>query len=244
MEKEAINKRFVEAIYSIIASNPELTKTSLADKLGIKPAKFSEILNGRMRAGSDLMAIICEVYFVSPQWLLTGRGEMFNDDVPPIAPEYETLPKFKPSQEKFKPSLILKQNSKLLPLVLETVAAGFGNDNFSISEADVKEFYVVPRFKYANVDFMIEVSGDSMTPHLNSGDVIACTILRDSKFIQWNRCHVIATREQGLLVKRLAPSEDDSCLQAVSDNPKYRPFNIPKEEITGLALVVGSICLE
>ena len=136
------------------------------------------------------------------------------------------------------------QNVKPIPLVLQTVAAGFGNNNFMISESDVKEFYVVPKFRYCHVDFMIEVSGVSMMPHLMPGDIIACSIIRDSQFIQWNKCHVIATREQGLLVKRLLKSDKENFIQAISDNKDYPPIDIPKDEITGLALVVGSIGLE
>lgn len=131
-----------------------------------------------------------------------------------------------------------------IPLVTETAAAGFGNEHFSIAEKDVKEYYVIPKFRSTRVDFMIEVSGLSMYPHFNPGDVIACTILTDRKFLQWNKCHVIATREQGILVKRLMPSEHQNCLRVVSDNKDYPPFDIPLDDITGLALVIGSVSLE
>ena len=84
----------------------------------------------------------------------------------------------------------------------------------------------------------------SMYPRFKSGDVIACTILHDAKYIQWNRCHVIATREQGILVKRIMPSEQEGCFKIVSDNKDFPPFDLPTEEITGLALVVGCVSLE
>lgn len=135
-------------------------------------------------------------------------------------------------------------NVKPIPLVTETAAAGFGNGLLSIEEKDVKEYYVIPKFRYCNVDFMIEVSGLSMYPHFNPGDVIACTILKDRKFLQWNKCHVIATREQGILVKRLMPSTKDGYITVVSDNKEYPAFDVPFDEITGLALVIGSVGLE
>lgn len=142
--------------------------------------------------------------------------------------------------------LIITNNvsDKRIPLVNQSAIAGFGNSNFSISEQDVKEYYVIPKFKYCKIDFMIEVSGSSMYPKYNSGDVIACTIIRDSNFIQWNKCHVIATREQGILVKRLKKSVDSNHLIAISDNKDYDPFQIPVKEITGIALVVGVIRIE
>ena len=131
-----------------------------------------------------------------------------------------------------------------IPLVTEQAAAGFGNEAFAIHQDDVKDYYVIPKFRFANVDFMIEVSGLSMYPHFKSGDIIACSILHDAKFIQWNRCHVIATREQGILVKRIMPGKQDGSFLIVSDNKDYPPFDLPQTEITGIALVIGSISLE
>lgn len=128
-----------------------------------------------------------------------------------------------------------------IPLVHQYAVAGFGNSNFSIQAQDVKEYYVVPKFKYSRVDFMIEIYGDSMTPRYNSGDVIACTILKNKNYIQWNRAHIIATEDQGILCKRIKPSEKEGFITAISDNPDYPPFDIPCNEVTGIALIVGVI---
>jgi len=62
--------------------------------------------------------------------------------------------------------------------------------------------------------------------------------------IQWNKVHVIATREQGILIKRVLPAEDEGKLRLVSDNKDYPPFDVPRSEICGLALVAGVIRLE
>lgn len=127
-------------------------------------------------------------------------------------------------------------------MVSMEVAAGFGSSDFAIREEDIQAHYIVPDFN--GIDFMIRVKGSSMYPKYSSGDIIACRKLHDSKFIQWNKCYVIATKEQGLLVKRIKQSPTPEALLAVSDNKEYDPFEIPKEEITGIALVVGVIRLE
>lgn len=255
-KKDGTNATIHERIALCVKYYGDGKNTVFAEKLGISEGNIRGYIKGVVPK-ADVLEKIVRTCDISPEWLLTGRGEMLKQDVPPFAtpdadaaderllPSDKGTKKYSSNQEKAIPFAVAAQhNLKPIPLVIQSVAAGFGNENFSIAESDVKEYYVIPKFRYCQVDFMIEVSGDSMTPHLNSGDVIACTILRDSRFIQWNRIHVIATREQGLLVKRLAPSSDDGCLQAVSDNPKYPPFSIPKDEITGLALVVGSVCLE
>lgn len=161
------------------------------------------------------------------EWLITGRGEMLKSSN--LENDIE----------------IIKVNSKPgIPLVEQLAIAGFGSANFSISERDVKDYYIIPKFKYLKIDFMIEICGSSMYPKYNSGDIVACTIIRESKFIQWNKCHVIATREQGLLVKRIKKGDTRETILAVSDNLDYDPFIIPLSEVTGIALVVGVIRLE
>lgn len=130
-----------------------------------------------------------------------------------------------------------------IPLVDVTAIGGFGNSKFSISERDVKDYYVIPKFKHKKVDFMIEVEGSSMYPKYNSGDVVACRIIDEESFIQWNKTHVVATKGQGIIIKRIKKGINGSLLM-VSDNKDYDPFPVPTEEIDGIALVVGVIRLE
>ena len=181
-------------------------------------------------------------------WLLTGEGEMLKVVASRVLSgdnsnreDTERQPRDSRETDHLQN---IPPNYKRLPLVTQTAVAGFGNANFAIHEADVKEYYIVPKFRYHQVDFMIEISGSSMYPKYNSGDVVACTILHDGSFIQWNKCHIVATREQGILCKRLMPGSTDDRLKMVSDNENYPPFEVPKDEITGIALVVGVIRLE
>ena len=193
--------------------------------LGVAPSTISSWL-ARDTFDSELLFAKCEN--LNPQWLITGEGAMIKEPVVEVPTEKLKIP----------------DNYKRLPLVTQTAVAGFGNANFAIHEADVKEYYIVPKFRYHQVDFMIEISGSSMYPKYNSGDVVACTILHDGSFIQWNKCHIVATREQGILCKRLMPGSTDDRLKMVSDNENYPSFEVPKDEITGIALVVGVIRLE
>jgi len=128
------------------------------------------------------------------------------------------------------------------PLISHEAAAGFGTAIFAIKDEDIMGRYVVPDF--TNIDFMIRVKGSSMYPKYSSGDIVACRIIRESRFIQWNKPYIIATKEQGLLCKRLRQSEKKNHILAISDNKDYPPFDIPSNEITGIALIVGTIRLE
>ena len=208
-------------------------KAQFSKLLGVSPQTISAWI-ARNTFDSELIYAKCR--YINPSWLLTGQGDMLvkNDVQQNIESKREAIPAMEEIPSDIAP----------IPLVTERAAAGFGNDCFSIQESDVKDYYIIPKFRFNHVDFMIEVSGISMYPHFKSGDVIACTSLHEAKYIQWNRCHVIATRDQGILVKRIMPSEKEGCFKIVSDNKNFPPFDLPKEDITGLALVVGCVSLE
>ena len=196
--------------------------TELADFLGIKQNTLS---TWKSRNTMDYDLVISKCDFIDANWLLTGEGEMLKSG----NTNTET------SKE---------ESVKGIPLVNATAIGGYGNNVFSFEERDVKDYYVIPKFKHKQVDFMIEVEGSSMYPKYNSGDVVACRIIKERNFIQWNKTHVIATREQGIIIKRIKPSDTPNSLLMVSDNESYDPFNVPEEEIEGLAIVVGVIRLE
>lgn len=208
-------------------------KAQFSKLLGVSPQTISAWI-ARNTFDSELIYAKCR--YINPSWLLTGQGDMLvkNDVQQNVETKREAIPAMEGIPSDIAP----------IPLVTEHAAAGFGNDCFSIQESDVKDYYIIPKFRFNHVDFMIEVSGISMYPHFKSGDVIACTILHEAKYIQWNRCHVIATRDQGILVKRIMPSEKEGCFKVVSENKDFPPFDLPKEDITGLALVVGCVSLE
>ena len=208
-------------------------KAQFSKLLGVSPQTISAWI-ARNTFDSELIYAKCR--YINPSWLLTGQGDMLvkNDVQQNVETKREAIPAMEGISSDIAP----------IPLVTEHAAAGFGNDCFSIQENDVKDYYIIPKFRFNHVDFMIEVSGISMYPHFKSGDVIACTILHETKYIQWNRCHVIATRDQGILVKRIMPSEKEGCFKIVSENKDFPPFDLPKEDITGLALVVGCVSLE
>ncbi|MBF7093571.1 hypothetical protein IUY40_18730 [Flavobacterium sp. ALJ2] len=79
-----------------------------------------------------------------------------------------------------------------IPLVDATAIEGFGNNTFSIENRDVKEFYTIPKFKIKKIVFTTEAEGSSMYLKYSSIDIVACTIIKESSFIQWNKAHVIA----------------------------------------------------
>ena len=214
----------IERIKTII-DYKDISTRQFCIKVGIANGFFDKVKD----VGTEkLLKILNAFPEINPLWLLMGEGSMLKNDTLNSTSDVITADKA----------------AKGIPLVDAQVLGGFGRGKFSIKAQDVKEYYVIPKFKDCKIDFMIEVSGESMCPKYASGDVVACTVLRESRFIQWGKAYVIGTVEQGLLIKRIYPCIENDCFECRSDNEKYPPFEVHKKEITGLALVAGVIRLE
>lgn len=196
-------------------------KAQFAKKIGITPQGLSTWL-ARNMFDIDLVYSKCED--VSPQWLLTGRGEMLVGDKTETAPvsridddnEIETRPR----------------------IPLDAAAGALSVIAQSVSEAQCERFPIISRFP--QYDFTIMVKGDSMEPEFHSGDEIACRFIEKPSFIQWGRPHVLDTN-QGVVLKRIYNRPD--AILCKSNNDSYDDFEVPKADIFHIALVVGSIRL-
>ena len=216
-----------------------LTIASFERSIGMGNATFGKSLKNHRAIGTDKLENILSVYpDISPQWLLSGEGEMIITDNSHshVKGADNNLSQYQISSG--------TPSTGAIPLVSEKAVGGISNEYFLIKDCDVLGYYIIPKFRNLGVDFLIEVTGDSMMPHLCPGDIVACSIIHNSKFIQWKKCHLIATREQVLIIKRIMTDESNDNLKAISDNKEYPPFDIPKDEIISMARIVGSIHLE
>jgi phage repressor protein C with HTH and peptisase S24 domain len=240
-----INGRFNQIITTLFKGN----KSAFASAVGVTPSVVDNIVGKRQGKPSfEVLEKVSAIAEINIEWLITGNGNMLKEQTqkPAAITKKEKLISTHSGTETHFEALTetTKKAPGAIPLVSERAVGGFANEHFTIKEKDVLAYYVIPKFRHLGVDFMIEVIGDSMIPRLYPGDIIACSIIHNSQFIQWNKPHLIATREQGLIVKRLRKSMEKDCLLAVSDNHEYDPFDIPKDEIVGIARVVGVIHLE
>lgn len=132
-----------------------------------------------------------------------------------------------------------------LPLIpLDAVAGLPGDDNDGVL-FDNYERYTIPEFSAKGAQYLIRVSGTSMLPKYNNGDILACRKIDEITFFQWGKVYVMDTR-QGMLVKKVFPdkSNPDNVLCVSENKSEFPPFSLPKEEIRSLSIVVGVIGVE
>ena len=143
------------------------------------------------------------------------------------------------------PEMFLSNDGSGIPLIPIDAIAGFvlKEDSEGVIQQNC-EHYVVPEFERIGAEFVIRVSGNSMSPKYGNGDVLACKKIKDIVFFQWGKAYVLDT-SQGVLVKRIFEHENPDYVICSSDNNEnYPPFFLPKSDIRSLSIVLGVIRLE
>lgn len=212
-----------ERLEALISHYSDGKPTRFAKYIGVAPSTISTWL-ARDSFDYDLLFAKCEM--ISPEWLLTGKGPMLKSDEQPLPEAKKT-----------------SSRHKGIPLIPMEAIAGFpAIDNDGVSFDDCQH-YSIPEFEAKGANFLIRVSGDSMTPLYCNGDIIACRKIAEIHFFQWGGVYVLDT-SQGVLVKYVEECENnDDCILCVSENKRYKPFSLPKDDIRSLSTIVGLVRL-
>lgn len=158
-------------------------------------------------------------------WLLYEEGEMLKGK----------LKTFKLKQE-------THLSSRKIPLYELTATAGFLTIYQELSTA-VEDFITIPNLP--PVDGAIYARGDSMSPLIESGDIIIykkVDLCPDN--ILWGNIYILSYTVDGddfTVLKYLRHSSREGFIRLESFNTRYDPQDIPASSITALALVKASI---
>lgn len=154
-------------------------------------------------------------------WLTSGEGDMLRENNV-IQPTNQSEPPKETTKK--------DPQSKIVPLIPISAQGGSLND-FSISVMNYDcEKVVSPMM---DVDFAISISGDSMAPEYPSGCQVLIKKINESAFIEWGKVYVLDTCN-GIIIKKLMPSESPEKVVCVSINPEYPKFEVDFKYIHGL----------
>ncbi|MBD5312486.1 MAG: helix-turn-helix transcriptional regulator [Bacteroides sp.] len=188
----------------------ELTPNAFAKKSTLDPSHFTKMLKGELTITKKTLDKICKAFpELNIDWLKTGKGEMLKTENPK-----------KPENE----------DPYVVPLIPVSALAGTLPDFSSSVFRDRCERVHVP---VPDCDFAIQISGDSMAPEYKPGDYIAVSRINDRRFIPYSTPLLLDTTE-GAVLKCIEPGASPDCLSAVSLNPHYLPYQIPKDIIRGI----------
>lgn len=214
-----------ERLLALINHYSDGNKTQFAKFIGISPQGLSSWIS---RSTFDIDLIYSKCVNISPRWLITGSGNMF-DDLNGIQTTNEA-------------------NSSAMPTTSMNPAIGTpyydvdfigGFDEVFNSQVNIPATNIVIRgFEKANL--WCNVTGHSMEPKINHGDIIAlrqCT-LND---IQYGEIYAVVL-DTIRTIKILRRSSDPDKLRFIPINTEdYDEQEFDKSRIVNIFEVIGSI---
>ena len=198
------------------ASELGCSKRDFYKKIGVSRGTLESNTGATEEVVAKFIATFPEVNI---NWLWTGSGDIYASSI----------------QEKEQKN---EYNETRPRIPLDATAGSLSLISQAISESECERLPVISRFPH--YDFTIMVKGDSMEPEFHSGDEVACRFIDQPSFIQWGRPHVLDTH-QGVVIKRIYNRANS--ILCKSDNRDYEDFEIPKDDVLHIAIVVGTIRL-
>lgn len=205
-----------------------LTQEQIAQRLGIGKTALSMIETGKTRLSMRNRNILVQELNVNPDWLESGKGEMFNAD-----------PMFSAS---FGRASEMKMPLQSVPLYSIEATAGLVPLFEQQAEHTPVNYIHIPNLP--KCDGAVYVAGDSMYPLLKSGDIVLYKQLHDIEDIFWGDMYLLSIDMDGeeyVTVKYIQRSEKKGYIRLVSQNVHHADKDIEVGRIRAIALVKASI---
>lgn len=172
---------------------------------------------------------------VSPEWLLTGEGDMLRS-----APTQSECGNIIPLSHPKNPDKIYPMSE----FNLYDIDVSAGLSRLFSEDGDQNRAYLgkisIPNMP--KCDGAVKVIGDSMYPLLKSGDIIAYKEVHNIESIQYGEIYILQIEHEqdiSVVVKYVKKSSEGSdFLNLVSYNKEHDPKDVRKETITAMARVI------
>lgn len=208
-------------IISKLLNDTGLKASQFAKSVGLVPTQIYDLQTGKTKKISpDVAEKILNTY---PQyqktWLLTGETPVIKDN----------------SKDTTQPVISLNSGT---PYYNVDFLGGF--DMIFNDQTINPEYYI--QFKpYEKATCWCNITGHSMEPEINSGDIIALRRIEDFSFIPYGEIYAIVTKNDMRTVKRIGPSDnpDNYTLIPTNKSPEYGVQELPKAMIIAIFEVMG-----
>ncbi len=225
MSDAAINR------IKLLMSSMGLKQVAFAERIGVDASNFSKHLNGKLPLSENLYNKIVVAVGVSKEWLVSGEGEMWTT----------------PSTGNRLPTITVPAGIITTSLAggakvydLDVTAGGVTRERMFAEEQVVGSINMPAIHPDCCV---VRVSGDSMSPVIGNGDLIAIREVRNPNLIFWGQIYVVLLDDYRM-VKYVRRHSDPAMVILRSENTRYDDIEIPKSEIRDLFLVENIIRID
>lgn len=223
-EAETIGARVLARVLAHIG----IKSPTLANNVGVEYKRVQNVETGKTKKVSGDLAskIVTRYPEFSLDWLLTGEGPMLKEEKEKEE-EYELLPRI--TEDKGRPYYDVD------------FLGGYGEFADDPASAPVTYMIDYPPYNKEGV-FYMNVRGDSMSPEINSGDLVALRPIEAwYDFLLLGKVYAIVTLSGQRTIKRLRRGSDSDHYTLEPINPAYESQEIPKTQIERVFEVLGGI---
>jgi repressor LexA len=195
-----------------------IDQVTLAARLDVASRTIQRWEKGEQVPDSNYLMRLAKITGASPQWLLTGKGEMY-----PTRNEANVFP------------LATGRYRKVDLIQLPLLSSVPGGAPSMIFHPDYVEKYITVDDVRDPSAFALEVKGNSMAPRIEDGDIIVVSPKLEAR--SGDICVVRVNDED--TVKRI--KIDDQFLHLVPLNPEYEPMVVRKKDVAFMWRVIKVI---
>ena len=218
-----------------LAENKEISKQDFFRKTGLKYSNFTGKSKESDLASKSVAEILLKYPDVSPEWLLTGNGEMLRSQealaVKP--PRVEIIEPIKVEGRSLMPKVVVvdDEDNDRIPLVSVKAQAGYLEGYDDSNYIEELPTYSLPEMRNGTYR-MFQVSGFSMYPTLQDGSYVIGKFVENWEWLSDNRVCVVVTERDGVIVKRVTNrAREKGFLYCKSDNRDYKHIKVMLEDI-------------
>lgn len=189
-------------------------------------------INKAKNPTSDVLMKICGIYTdISPEWLVTGKGEMIKN----AEREQKTI--------EISESAISETKRK--GALIYDIDATCGLSGRDVDFTDEKVIGSIDTPEINPDSKIIFATGDSMLPLIASGDRVVIRKIESWDFFNYGQVYLIITNEYRLIKRvRRHPKDSDNLILLRSENPDYDDIDLPKREIIHLFIVENILSIK
>ena len=226
------NNAKIERIKALI-DNLGITQSEFAKRISIDASNFSKHLTGKLPISDSLINKIVADLGVSKEWLCTGNGTMYLTAPVDVHSHIRTLT-LPPEAIATEP----RNGAKVYGL--DVTAGNLARDRMFTDDLVIGSIDV----PFVNPDCsIVKVSGDSMKPVINNGDMIAIREIKNLNLIFWGQIYVVLL-EDYRMVKYVRKHENPNRVILRSENKEYDDIEIEKRDICDLFIVENIIRID
>lgn len=219
-----------------LAENKEISKQDFFRKTGLKYSNFTGKSKESDLTSKSVAEILLKYPDVSPEWLLTGNGEMLKSEGATEViktPRVEVIAPIKVEGRSLMPKVVVvdDDDNDRIPLVSVKAQAGYLEGYDDSNYIEELPTYSLPEMRNGTYR-MFQVSGFSMYPTLQDGSYVIGKFVEDWEWLGDNRVCVVVTERDGVIVKRVTNrAREKGFLYCKSDNRDYKHIKVMLEDI-------------